>query len=49
MIANGYFRKDTQSPVQKAIRKLAAKLDVTSADNGQNHPPKFEDSFQPVT
>jgi hypothetical protein len=25
-----------QSPVQKAIRKLAAKLDVTSADNGQN-------------
>jgi hypothetical protein len=25
-----------QSPVQKAIRKLVAKLDVTSADNGQN-------------
>jgi hypothetical protein len=25
-----------QLPVQKAIRKLAAKLDVTSADNGQN-------------
>jgi hypothetical protein len=25
-----------QSPVQKAIRKLAAKPDVTSADNGQN-------------
>jgi len=25
-----------QSPVHKAIRKLAAKLDVTSADKGQN-------------
>jgi hypothetical protein len=25
-----------QSPVQKAIRELAAKLDMTAADNGQN-------------
>ena len=38
-----------RSPVQKAIRELAAKLDMTAADNGAKHPPKVDDSIQPVT
>lgn len=38
-----------RSPVQKAIRELAAKLDMTAADNGAKHLPKVDDSIQPVT
>jgi hypothetical protein len=38
-----------RSPVQKALRELAAKLDMTAADNGAKHLPKVDDSIQPVT